>query len=73
MLRGSVWPLLLMWGIFVLRYAAAVTFALHPHLIHDPTLGAGFAAAYGLLSGLFAARAWRVLQSARPAVALQAA
>jgi len=50
-----------------------VTLVLHPALLHDPTMGAGFSAVYGVLSGLFAARAWRVLQSARPAVALQAA
>jgi len=73
LLRGSVWPLLLMWTIFALRYAATVTLVLHPALLHDPTMGAGFSAVYGVLSGLFAARAWRVLQSARPAVALQAA
>lgn len=73
LLRGSVWPLLLMWSIFALRYAAAVTFVFHPALRHDALIGAGFAAAYGILSGLFAARAWRVLQSARPAVAMQPA
>ena len=71
-LSGSAWPLLLMWTIFALRYAAAVTLVFHPALIHGPLMGAGFAAAYGVLSGLFAARAWRVLQSARPAAALQA-
>ena len=73
LLRGSMWPLLLMWTIFALRYATTVTLVLHPALLRDPAMGAGFAAVYGVLSGLFAARAWRVLQSARPAVALQAA
>lgn len=73
LLRGSLWPLLLMWTIFALRYAVTVTLVLDPALMHHSAMGAASAAVYGVLSGLFAARAWRVLQSARPAVALQAA
>jgi hypothetical protein len=72
-LPGSVWPLLLMWAIFALRYAVAVALVFHPARARDAAFGAGSAALYGLLSGLFAARAWRVVQSARPAPALQPA
>jgi hypothetical protein len=64
-LPGSPGPLLLMWGVFALRYAVAVQLALHPALRHEPGFAIGAALLYGTLSGLFAARAWRVLQSAR--------
>jgi hypothetical protein len=65
-LRGSPWPLLLMWSIFVLRYAVAVQLVFHPALAHQTSWAIGAPLLYGALSGLFAARAWRVLQSARP-------
>jgi hypothetical protein len=72
-LAGSPWPLLLMWALFALRYAAAVTMALQPGLAHSGWMMASLTTLYGALSGLFAARAWRVLQSARCPVAVQAA
>lgn len=72
-LRGSAWPLLLMWTLFALRYAVAVTLVFHPALARDGAVAIGLAALYGALSGLFTARAWRVLQSARRPVSLQAA
>ena len=72
-LRGSAWPLLVMWSLFALRYAVAVTLVFHPALAHDGALAIGVVALYGALSGLFTARALRVLQSARQPVSLQAA
>ena len=72
-LRGRPWPLLLMWMIFGLRYAVAVTLVFHPGWAHTDAMAIGVAALYGALSGLFAARAWRVLQSARWPGAVQAA
>ena len=72
-LAGSPWPLLLMWTIFGLRYAVAVTLVFHPALARDAVAAIGAAVLYGALSGLFAARAWRVLQSARWRAAVQAA
>ena len=72
-LDGSPWPLLLMWTVFALRYAVAVALVFHPELAHSAVAAAGLAAVYGALSGLFAARAWRVLQSARWPVTVQAA
>jgi len=72
-LRGSPWPLLLMWTLFVLRYAVAVTLVFHPALARDGTMAIGVAALYGTLSGLFTARAWRVLQSAQRMPAVRAA
>jgi hypothetical protein len=64
-LPGSVGPLLLMWAVFGLRYAVAVQLALHPALRHEAGFAIGVALLYGALSGLFAARALRVLHSAR--------
>ena len=71
-LEGSVIPLLLMLGIFALRYAVAVTLVFHHDLATDPLFGGALAATYGALSGLFAARAWRILQAA-PRAGLAAA
>jgi hypothetical protein len=72
-LRGSPWPLLLMWALFGLRYAVAVTLVFHPAWAHEAAIAVGVAALYGALSGLFTARVWRVLQSARSPVSVQAA
>jgi hypothetical protein len=60
---GSAGPLLLMLGIFGLRYAVAVTLALHPEARSDPAFVMAMALLYGGMSGLFAARALRILQS----------
>ena len=63
-LRASPWPLVAMMTVFSLRYAVAVTLVFH----HDWAAHAGFslplALVYGVLSGLFAARALRILRSA---------
>ena len=64
-LAGSPLPLLLMWTLFGLRYAVAVTLVFHPAWAHSATMVVGVAALYGVLSGLFAARSWGVLQWAR--------
>jgi len=45
----------------------------HPSWAHEGAMVVGAAALYGALSGLFTARAWRVLQSARAPAAVQAA
>jgi hypothetical protein len=62
---GSWVPLVLMLGIFGMRYAVAVLLALHPGLRGD----AGFAAlaglGYGIFSGLFLGRAMALWQLAR--------
>ena len=64
-LKGSPWPLLLMWTIFAMRYALAVKLVFEPALAQQTTWAIGAPLVYGMLSGLFAARAWRVLQAAR--------
>ena len=61
---GSWVPLVLMMTIFFLRYVAAVSLAMHPTLRTDALFGAAIGVAYGLSSGIFAARALRTWNSA---------
>lgn len=61
---GSWVPLTLMMTIFFLRYAVAVTLAIHPALHADAAFVAAIAALYGLSSGTFAARALMTWRSA---------
>ncbi|HEX7436967.1 MAG TPA: DUF6622 family protein [Caldimonas sp.] len=63
-LRGSPWPLVAMLGIFMLRYAVAVTLVFHREWATDTAFSLALALAYGALSGLFAARALRILRCA---------
>ncbi|WP_447940405.1 DUF6622 family protein [Pseudoxanthomonas mexicana] len=60
-LPGSGVPLALMMGIFFFKYAVAVVHAMTPGLLETTTAVAGVAGTYGLFSGLFMARALRVL------------
>jgi len=60
---GSPWPLALMLATFVLRYAVAVTLVFHPDWRGDPVFAAEMALLYGAFSGIFAARAVRILTS----------
>ena len=55
-LKGSPWPLLLMWTIFGLRYALAVKLVFHPALAQQAVWAIGAPLVYGALSGLFTAR-----------------
>jgi hypothetical protein len=62
-LPGSAWPLGLMLGIFLLRYASAVAQALQPAWRSSVPVQASLALVLGLLSGLFLGRAlglWRL-------------
>lgn len=70
---GSWAPLVLIVAIFMLRYVGSVSLAIVPQLADLPLFAAGASALYGLPSGLLAARARRLLQAGRPALALQAA
>ncbi len=70
---GSVWPLVLMLAIFSLRYVATVTLVLHHDWAADAQFSLGMALAYGTLSGLFTARALRILDSERGTMSLRTA
>lgn len=64
-LPGSAVPLALIVSVFLLKYLIGVQLALEPALARHPEFAFAVTAAYGLLSGLFAARAWVVLRLAR--------
>lgn len=59
--RGSWQPLLLTVGIFTVKYAAAVTQAMHPQLAAQAWFALPQAALYGAFSGVFAGRLLRIL------------
>lgn len=59
---GSVWPLLLILGVFLFKYAIGVELVLQPAEAHELPFALGVAAVYGLFSGAFAGRALRRLK-----------
>jgi hypothetical protein len=67
---GSIAPLLLLLGIFFVRYATNVALAIQPALSNDPLAAAVVAVAYGLTAGLLAARSRKVwsTRAGRPSV-----
>jgi len=69
-LPGSWVPMGLILAVFLMKYAIGVQLAMAPELAHDNGFALAVTALYGVLSGLFAARALRVLRLARRAPAL---
>ena len=65
-LPGSWLPLVLMVGIFGVRYTVAVRLALHPSLVMDTSFVLPVATLYGALSGIFLGRAARLWRLALP-------
>jgi hypothetical protein len=62
-LPGSVVPLLLIAGIFLVKYAVGVELALAPQMVRDTQYALTVAALYGAFTGLFfgrTARLWRL-------------
>ena len=53
---GSWLPLLLIVGLFTIKYAAGASLALHPQAAHDAAFAAPFCFAYGLFAGVFLVR-----------------
>ena len=70
---GSPWPLIAMLAVLMIRYAIAVTLVFHHEWARDPFFSFAAALVYGAISGLFAARALRILRSAGAAHGLAAA
>jgi Family of unknown function (DUF6622) len=64
-LPGSWLPLALMMTVFFTKYAVAVTLARQPALHAAPGFLAVVGCVYGLFSGLFFARALRILRTVR--------
>lgn len=68
-LPGSAMPLVLIVGIFLVKYAVGVELALQPALARDGTFALQIAVLYGLFNGLIVARALRLGRLAqRPAL-----
>ncbi|MFT3777185.1 MAG: hypothetical protein QM772_02715 [Ottowia sp.] len=66
-LPGSWVPMGLILAVFLMKYGISVQLAMEPALARDAGFAFAVTALYGLLSGLFAARALRVLRLARGA------
>ena len=58
--RGSWTPLLLMMGIFCLKYAVGVALLLQPGLAQHLWFAASVCALYGLFNGIFFGQAMRI-------------
>jgi hypothetical protein len=54
---GSWLPLVLIVGLFAIKYFAGASLALHPALAHDAAFGGACSFAYGAFGGTFLARA----------------
>ena len=67
---GSTLPLLLMLGVFVVRYFVTVTLVFHRDWAAESAFAEAVSVVYGGLSGLLAARALTILSSARRAPTL---
>jgi hypothetical protein len=70
---GSWLPLVLIVGLFCIKYVAGASLALHPMLAVDATFAGLCSLAYGGFSGLFLARALSLRQLATGGTGLRAA
>lgn len=64
-LPGSWWPLAVILGIFVTKFAVGATLAMHPAIAHDTAFATTIGLLYGAFSGIFLGRAaamWKVAQ-----------
>ena len=61
---GSWFPVALMMGIFVTKYAVGVSLSMHPALAQQATFVMGTCALYGAFSGVFIGRAARLCRLA---------
>lgn len=71
-LPGSVVPLLLIVGIFLVKYGVGVELAMQPELVHDTQYALTVAALYGAFTGVFVGRATRLWRLALRPVAVRA-
>lgn len=65
---GSWLPMALFLGIFLTKFAVGAALAIHPALAVRPQFALPICALYGLLSGIFAARALHALRISRGVV-----
>lgn len=64
MVSGSVVPLLLILGIFMTKYVVSIELALQPAAVRDAAFALTVGLLYGAFSGIFMARAARLLRLA---------
>jgi hypothetical protein len=64
-LPGSAIPMILIIGVFLTKYIAGIEQAMQPGLAHDAGYVWSLASLYGLLSGAFLARGWRLWRLVR--------
>ena len=69
---GSIAPLLLFVGVFLVRYVVNVALAIQPSLAGNPEAAAAAAIAYGLTTGLLAARSRKIWGTRRDRAGLLA-
>lgn len=62
---GSIAPLLLFTGVFLVRYIVNVALAIQPALAGNPAAAAAAAIAYGFTAGLLAARSRKIWRTRR--------
>ena len=70
---GSIAPLLLFVGVFLVRYVVNVALAIQPALSGNPQAAAAAAIAYGLTTGLLVARSRKIWGTRRDRAGLLAA
>ena len=70
---GSIAPLLLFVGVFMVRYVVNVALAIQPALASNPEAAAAAAIAYGFTAGLLAARSRKIWATRRDGGGLIAA
>lgn len=58
--RGSWMPMLMMMGVFLTKYAVGVSLALHPAMLQQTSFVLGVCLVFGIFSGWFAGRLWRI-------------
>ncbi len=69
-LPGSAVPLALITGIFLTKYVAGIELAMQAELVHDRLFVWSLALLYGMFSGAFLARGWRLWRLARTTVSM---
>lgn len=69
-LPGSAVPLVLIFGIFLTKYVAGIELAIQPDLVHDTLFVWSLASLYGMFSGAFLARGWRLRRLAHSTMSM---
>lgn len=68
---GSAWPLVLILGVFTIKYGVGVELAMEPRMASALDFALPVCLLYGVFNGMFAARALRLLRLVRTAPAQQ--